>query len=138
MGVPALGRIFLTKAADIRYVKDTPTLFHSGGTETPMEHAFQATTLMRKDGEDHKRDRQAMAPVFSPGNLRGPWNDVYTQIARDSLDRLPRSGSVDLFDDLASLYAARCLAHLPGIESATDAQMIHWSQALIDGAGNFA
>lgn len=138
MEVPALKRIFLTKAADIRAVKDTPDLFHSGGTQTPMERAFQATTLMRKDGEDHKRDRQAMAPAFSPRNIRTHWEGVYRQIALDYVDRLPRGEVVDLFSDLAAPFAARCLTHLLGIESATDAQMIHWSQALIDGAGNFA
>ena len=136
--VPAAGRIFLTKAADIRAVKDNPTVFRSGGTETPMERAFQATTLMRKDGEDHQRDRQAMAPAFSPRNIRAHWDGVYRQIAAEYVDRLPHGEVVDLFSALAAPFAARCLTHLLGIESATDAQMIHWSQALIDGAGNFA
>lgn len=138
LNVPALNRIFLTKAADIRAVKDNPALFHSGGTETPMERAFQATTLMRKDGADHLRDRQAMAPAFSPRAIRTYWSDTYAQIAHDYVDRLPTSGTVDLFQDLAAPFAARCLANLLGVESATDEQMIRWSQTLIDGAGNFA
>ncbi|SLN62366.1 Cytochrome P450-pinF2, plant-inducible [Falsiruegeria litorea R37] len=138
LNVPALGRIFLTKADDIRNVKDNPSLFRSGGTETPMERAFQATTLMRKDGDDHTRDRQAMAPAFSPRNLKDHWHGIYFKTAQDCLDRLPRNGTIDIFHDLAAPYAARCLAHLLGIESASDAQMIHWSQTLIDGAGNFA
>lgn len=138
MEAPVLKRILLTKAADIRAVKDNPDLFHSGGTETPMERAFQAVTLMRKDGTDHQRDRMAMAPAFSPRNIRNHWQGVYTRIAEEYVARLPASGTVDLFTDLAAPFSARCLAHLLGIEGATDAQMIHWSQALIDGAGNFA
>ncbi|MBE1282908.1 MAG: cytochrome P450 [Rhodobacteraceae bacterium] len=138
LDVPNLGRIFLTKANDIRMVKDNPALFRSGGTETPMERAFQATTLMRKDGDDHQRDRQAMAPAFAPRNIRAHWDSIYRRIAAEYVDRLPRDGVVDLFHDLAAPFAARCLTNLLGIESATDQQMIHWSQALIDGAGNFA
>jgi len=136
--VPNLNRIFLTKAADIRAVKDNPKLFSSDGTKTPMERAFQAHTLMRKDGDDHLRDRHAMAPAFSARNMRDHWQAIYSDIARDYVDRLPRGEVVDLFQTLAAPFAARCLTHLLGIENATDAQMIHWSQALIEGAGNFA
>ncbi|EBA17145.1 P-450 monoxygenase [Roseobacter sp. SK209-2-6] len=138
MEVPVLGRIFLTKATDIRAVKDNPDLFRSGGTETPMERAFQAVTLMRKDGAEHQRDRLAMAPAFSPRTIRNHWQEVYTRIANDCLDDLPKSGTADLFSALAAPFAARCLAHLLGIESASNTQLIGWSQALIDGAGNFA
>jgi cytochrome P450 len=42
-----------------------------------------------------------------------------------------------LFTALAAPYAARCLTHLLGIPEASDEEMIRWSQALIDGAGNF-
>jgi len=42
-----------------------------------------------------------------------------------------------LFGGLAGPFAARCLTHLLGITNASDAEMIRWSQTLIDGAGNF-
>ena len=44
---------------------------------------------------------------------------------------------MDLFKALCAPFAARGLAHLLGIEAASDAQMIYWSQTLINGAGNF-
>lgn len=135
--VPAINRILLTKAADTKLVKDDPVLFSSNDPHTPMERAFQAHTLMRKDGAEHARERGAMAPAFAPKNLRGCWREVYTQVAEEYVSRLPRGEVVDLFSGLAAPFAARCLCHLLGIESATDAEMIHWSQALIDGAGNF-
>ena len=53
--VKAIGRTLLTKAADTRYVKDTPEIFSSDDPNTPMKRSFQAHTLMRKDGEAHKR-----------------------------------------------------------------------------------
>lgn len=135
--VPSINRILLTKAEDTRRVKDNWELFSSDDPRTPMTRAFQAHTLMRKDGEAHKRERNAMAPAFSPRLIKTCWHEVYSKVAEDYIGRLPRGETVDLFSDLAAPYAARCLTHLLGIPEATDEEMIRWSQILIDGAGNF-
>ena len=63
--VAAVKRTLLTKAADTRMVKDNPALFSSNDPNTPMKRAFNAHTLMRKDGDAHRRERMAMAPAFS-------------------------------------------------------------------------
>jgi cytochrome P450 len=135
--VKSIGRTMLTKAADTRAVKDNPDLFSSNDPDTPMERAFQAHTLMRKDGDEHRQERMAMAPTFSPGNLKNLWGPAYEKYANDYLDRLPRGEIVDLFPNLAGPLAARVLAHILGIPATSDDQMQFWSQALIDGAGNF-
>lgn len=135
--VNALGRTLLTKAADTKYVKDNPALFSSDDPKTPMKRAFQAHTLMRKDGQAHLRERMAMAPAFAPKVIKNDWVPAYTKIAQDYVARLPRGEVVDLFTMLGGPYAARGLAVLLGMEEATDDQMQQWSQALIDGAGNF-
>lgn len=64
--IPSIQRILLTKAADTKHVKENWELFSSDDPRTPMTRAFQAQTLMRKDGEAHKRERNAMAPAFAP------------------------------------------------------------------------
>ena len=135
--VKSVGRTLLTKAADTKMVKDDPVLFSSNDPNTPMKRAFLAHTLMRKDGEDHLRERNAMAPAFSPKTIQTEWIPRYREIAADYLDRLPKGEVVDLFSALAAPYAARGLAVLLGTEEATDQQMCDWSQTLIDGAGNF-
>ena len=135
--VGAVGRTLLTKAADTRYVKDNPGLFSSDDPNTPMKRAFRAHTLMRKDGEAHRRERMAMAPAFGPKVIQNDWMPRYRQIAEDYVGRLPRGEVVDLFPALSGPYAARGLAVLLGIEEASDEQMQRWSQILIDGAGNF-
>ena len=135
--VKATGRTLLTKAEDTKYVKDNPRLFSSNDPNTPMKRAFQAHTLMRKDGEDHMRDRMAMAPAFSPKVIRTNWMPQYTRIAENYVSRLPRGEIVDLFPALAGPFAARGLSILLGIEEASDDDLQRWSQALIDGAGNF-
>ncbi|MGJ8623070.1 MAG: cytochrome P450 [Yoonia sp.] len=135
--VESVGRTLLTKAEDTKAVKDDPVLFSSDDPNTPMKRAFHAHTLMRKDGEEHVRERNAMAPAFNPKVIQSEWIPRYKEIADAYIDRLPKGEVVDLFSALAAPYAARGLAVLLGVEEATDAQMEEWSQALIDGAGNF-
>ncbi len=135
--VAAAGRTFLTKAADTKYVKDNPKLFSSDDPNTPMKRAIWAHTLMRKDGEAHLRERMAMAPAFAPKVMLDEWMPQYRRVAEDYVARLPRGEVVDLFPALSGPYAARGLAILLGLEEATDEEMQRWSQALIDGAGNF-
>ncbi len=135
--VKSVGRTLLTKAADTKYVKDTPKLFSSDDPNTPMKRAFRAHTLMRKDGEAHMRERMAMAPAFNPKIIQQVWVPKYREIAEAYVARLPRGEVVDLFSALAAPYAARGLAVLLGTEEASDEEMQRWSQVLIDGAGNF-
>ena len=135
--VAAVDRILLTKAEDTKRVKDNPDVFSSDDPNTPMRRAFLAHTLMRKDGADHMRERMAMAPAYSASNIKNHWTPIYEQIADTYVAGLPKGETVDLFHTFAGPFAARCLAQLLGLDDATDAQMIRWSQVLIDGAGNF-
>lgn len=136
--VSSVRRTMLTKAEDTKYVKDNPVLFSSNDPKTPMQRAFQAHTLMRKDGAEHAAERGAMAPSFTGKNIKACWEPIYTKIAEDFVARLPRGETVDLFPALAGPFAAHCLKYLLGIEEASDDDMQRWSQTLIDGAGNFA
>lgn len=135
--INSVNRIMLTKASDTKYVKDNPVLFSSNDPNTPMERAFRAHTLMRKDGEEHSRERNAMASAFGGRSIKQCWEPIYRQIAYDYVTRLPKGEVVDLFPALAGPFAARCLTHLLGITEASDEDMQRWSQVLIDGAGNF-
>jgi hypothetical protein len=135
--VKSLGRTLLTKAEDTRAVKGNSALFSTNDPNTPMEKAFEAHTLMRKDGDAHLRERMAMVPTFSARNIKTIWVPSYERHTSAYLDRLPRDEVIDLFPMLAGPLAARILAEMLGLPDASDADMQHWSQALIDGAGNF-
>lgn len=131
------GRILVTRAEHTKWIKENPEIFSSDDPTTPMKPAFQAHTLMRKDGAEHRAERMAMQPSFSPKVIRSDWADLYARLADEYVSRLPRGETVDLFTDLCAPVAARILAHMLGLEEARDEEMIRWSQALIDGAGNF-
>jgi len=135
--VPAVGRILLTKSADTQSVKMNPELFSSDDPNTPMERAFGAKTLMRRDGDDHMRLRKAMMPSMSPGQVKRVWSEKIEQIADEYIDRLPKGDKIDFFTEFAGPFSARCVAIVLGIPSASDADIQRWSQVLIDGAGNF-
>jgi len=135
--VAQTNRIFVTRFEHTKWIKENPEIFSSDDPMTPMKPAFQAHTLMRKDGDEHRAERMAMQPAFSPKVIRTDWADLYTKLAEDYVSRLPKGETVDLFADLCGPIAARILAHMLGLEEATDAQMQRWSQRLIDRAGNF-
>ncbi|MEP3045199.1 MAG: cytochrome P450 [Roseibium sp.] len=137
VSVPAANRIFLTKAKHTKMVKEDPVLFSSDDPVTPMRRAFQAHTLMRKDGAEHRGERMAMQPAFTPKVIKTDWSALYCDIATRYLDRLPRGETVDLFSDLCAPVSARILAHILGLDEVSDADMQRWSQTLIDAAGNF-
>lgn len=135
--VNSVGRTFLTKAADTKFVKDNAALFSSDDPNTPMKRAFLAHTLMRKDHDEHRAERMAMMPALMPKTIESVWAPLYAKLAATYLDRLPRGEVVDLFPALAGPLAARILAHAMGVPDASDDDMQRWSQTLIDGAGNF-
>jgi len=135
--VTSVGRVFLTKAEDTKMVKSKPELFSSDDPNTPMKRAFGAHTLMRKDGDAHRRERMAMMPTFSSKNIDEHWVPIYRDMAKNFLDTLPTGETIDLFPLLSGPIAARFLAATMGMPDASDDDMQRWSQTLIDGAGNF-
>lgn len=135
--VPAVGRILITKAKDTQQIKMDPVLFSSDDPNTPMERAFGAKTLMRRDGDDHMRLRQAMMPAMSPGQVKRVWTQQIERIAIQYINSLPRGETIDFFTEFAGPFSARCVAVVLGLPNASDADIQRWSQVLIDGAGNF-
>ena len=113
--VASIDRTFITKYDDCRYVKNNPDIFSSNDSSAPMERAFQAQTLMKKDGEEHQSERNAMAMAYTPKSVVDVWQSVHAEIAEEFVDRLPQNETIDLFPALAGPYAARCLAKLLGI-----------------------
>jgi cytochrome P450 family 104 len=98
-------------------VKDNAALFGSDDLNTPMERAFLAHTLMRKDHDEHRIERMAMMPALMPKTIESVWAALYAKLAAAHLDRLPRGEVVDL---LAGPLAARILAYTMGVPDASD------------------
>ena len=120
MFAPALNRSLITKAEDTRAVQDNPVLFSSNDPTMPRERACEAYTLMRKDGEVHLRECNAMMLTFAPKHIKHHWLPIYDKLADDYLDHLLKDDVIDLFPTLAGPIAAKMLAEMMGIPNASD------------------
>ena len=82
------GRVLLTKAEDVRAAKDNSDIWTSEDTTTPAERAFQATSMMRKDGDAHQQERRALFPALSPRTTRDVWLPLIKASTENILNRL--------------------------------------------------
>ncbi|MEH6526787.1 MAG: cytochrome P450 [Sneathiella sp.] len=134
----AIGRIVFTKAEDTYRVKTDLEHFGSFDTTTPMQRAFGGHTLMRKDGCEHLRERQAMESAFKPSLLYQHWKPKFERLTDRLIEKLATRETADLLHDLAAPLSAGYLKLLLGIEGVTDEQLFDWASALIRGAMNAA
>lgn len=134
----ATGRVLLTRAADVRAAKENTDLWTSQDTTTPAERAFQATSMMRKDGPPHLAERMAIQPGLSARKVKTDWRALAQKHAETCLDQLRPGQTHDLFTDLAAPFAGAVLRDVLGLQGASAADLVRWSQVLIDGAGNVA
>ena len=55
--------------------------------------------MMRKDGDEHRRERFVYYPTISPRKVEQVWSALFEQLADAVLDDFEDSGSVDLVPD---------------------------------------
>lgn len=134
--IPATGRVFLTKGVDVRFAKERSEVFTSEDITTPAERAFQATSMMRKDGDFHRAERMAMKPGLSATKIKSVWARHASLYANEILSGLKQGQIIDLFTEVAAPYAGAVLGKALGLDGARADQLVRWSQILIDAAGN--
>lgn len=135
--VPAAGRFFVTRHADIVFLERHPDIFSADETASLMKRVM-GHTMLRKDGAAHRRERDACQPALRPGVIRSHWVPVFARIVDDLIDGFIDKGEADLFEDFAAPCASRALAALLGLAAANPEDLAAWSQALMDGTGNYA
>jgi cytochrome P450 len=94
--------------------------------------------MMRKDGDAHMAERQAMFPAVSPRTVRDTWVRQFQAHADRILDDLVPQGAADLCKALALPLSAECLKDVTGLANMRYQDMDAWSQAMIDGIANYA
>jgi cytochrome P450 len=134
--VPAANRYLVTRYADVVAVYRQPEVFSSAEVPSLMTRVM-GETLLRKDGKAHRRERAAAEAPLKPRAVKERWNPVFQRNADTLIDRFADRGAADLFTEFAAPLAARNLAALLGLRGASETELITWSQALIDGGGNY-
>ena len=103
-----------------------------------IPEALMGHNMMRKDGEAHMSERQAMFPAVSPRTVRDSWSRQFQGHADRILEELAPAGRADLTKALALPLSAECLKDITGLTNMRYQDMDAWSQAMIDGIANYS
>lgn len=135
--VPAANRYLVTRHADIVALERDPETF-SAAEDGSLMIRVMGTTMLRKDGAAHRRERTAMEPAVRPSTLKKHWMPMFQRVVDELIDGFVADGRADLFESFAAPCAARCLGQLLGLYDVDQLDLRTWSQAMMDAIGNYA
>src|ERR1700716_80346 len=134
--VPQLGSTIFTRRDDIFSQEKRIDVF-SSHQPAGLMNVLMGHNMMRKDGEAHMTERQAMFPAVSPRTVRDHWVRQFQAHAHRLLEELGPQGAADLCKALALPLSAECLKDVTGLTNMRYQDMDAWSQAMIDGIANY-
>lgn len=135
--IPAANIHLVTRADDLLAIERDFETFPALDTRS-LQIKAMGHTLMRKDGEDHKRERTVIEPSFRPGTVANHWSPLFEKIADDLISGIEKRGKADLFAEFAAPMASRCLMEVLGLTNVDWRDLCVWSQSLMDAVGNYA
>jgi cytochrome P450 len=135
--VPATNRYLVTRHADIAYLEQHPDIF-SAHEQGSLLTRVMGRTMLRKDGADHMRERKAAEPALRPRTVNREWTPVFQSLSDELIEGFVADGHADLLTAYAGPMAALCLVKVLGLRGVAAADMQEWSQAMMDGTGNYA
>ena len=134
--VPKANRYLVTRFEDIHTIEANPEIYSSEEPDSLMIKVM-GTTMMRKDGDAHARERKACAGSFRAAIMKTDWKPFFENLANQLINEFIEQGEGDLFEKFAGPYAALCLGEMLGLRDASAKDLRFWSQALLDGTGNY-
>ncbi|MEZ5870805.1 MAG: cytochrome P450 [Nitratireductor sp.] len=135
--VPQLNAVLMTRRDDIYTCEKNIEIFSSRQPQGLMTR-LMGENMMRKDGEDHMRERRQVFPAISPRTVRDHWRSLFEADTDTVIAGLDTSSPFDLVRDFAMPVSGNALRHITGLVQITADQMDWASQAMIDGVGNYA
>ena len=135
--VPELGATLMTLREDIFINEKLINIFSSDQPNGLMTR-LMGTNMMRKDGEAHKRERQATFKSFSPRTVKDVWKQSFVKATSNILDSLQVKNTADLVTEFAMPVSAEALKVVTGLENMNSTEMDRVSQGMIDGVANYS
>ena len=89
--------------------------------------------MMRKDGEEHKKERHIIFPTISPKTTQNVWKQKFISHTEKILDNLSGHQEIDLVNEFAKPVSAEALKSITGLTNMTWQEMDRVSQGMIDG-----
>lgn len=136
--VPEMGATLLTKRDDIHTCEKNVAIFSSdqpGG----LMNVLMGKNMMRRDGDDHRKERFVYYPAISPRKVQATWTAEFAVLAEAVLDEFAPgdTGAADLVRGYATAMSGESLKVMTGLTNITYQEMDAWSQAMIDGIANY-
>ncbi|MEM8922740.1 MAG: cytochrome P450 [Actinomycetota bacterium] len=134
--VPELGATLLTRRDDIHTCEKNVAVFSSdqpGG----LMNVLMGQNMMRRDGDDHRRERFVYYPAISPRTVRTTWEAEFAALTEAVLDDLVGRATVDLVSDYATAVSGEAMKVMTGLTQVSHVDIDAWSQAMIDGIANY-
>ena len=134
--VPQLSAILLSKHEDI-FVCEKNTAVFSSIQPNGLMTRLMGQNMMRKDGEEHKRERHVIFPTVSPKTTQNVWKQKFVDHTKKILNNLSKKQEIDLVNEFAKPVSAEALKSITGLTNMTWQEMDRVSQGMIDGCANY-
>ena len=134
--VPQLNAILLSKHDDIFVCEKNTSVFSSIQPDGLMTQ-LMGQNMMRKDGEEHKKERHIIFPTVSPKTTQNVWKQKFINHTRKILDNLSNHREIDLVNEYAKPVSAEALKSITGLTNMNWQEMDRVSQGMIDGCANY-
>jgi cytochrome P450 len=134
--VPELGATLITRRDDIHTCEKNVRVF-SSDQPSGLMNVLMGRNMMRKDGEEHRKERFVYYPTISPRKVEQIWAGLFVELTNNILDRFASSGSTDLVPDYAIATSGEALKAMTGLVQVKFEDLDAWSQAMIDGVANY-
>ena len=134
--VPQSNAILISKHADIFVCEKNISVFSSIQPDGLMTK-LMGQNMMRKDGEEHKKERHIIFPTVSPKTTQNVWKQKFIVHTKKILDNLSDQQEIDLVNEFAKPVSAEALKSITGLTNMTWQEMDRVSQGMIDGCANY-
>ncbi len=135
--VPFIGGLLISSYHGIQEMMNDPakhTVVNSDGGTTDRA---VGPSLMRREGEQHVRQRKQIMPSLRPSAVERGWNKVFSRNAQKRLRELVEAGpGANLDRVFARPFAADNLAAIVGLPNLTHEDVVRWSHAMTAGSAN--
>ena len=135
--VPQLNAILMSKHEDIFICEKNISIFSSIQPDGLMTR-LMGQNMMRKDGEEHKKERHIIFPTVSPKTTQNVWKQKFIDHTKEILDSLSYQQKIDLVNEFAKPVSAEALKIITGLTNMTWQEMDRVSQGMIDGCANYS
>lgn len=134
--VPEFNATLITRRDDVHTCEKNVAVF-SSHQPAGLMNVLMGHNMMRRDGDDHRKERFIYYPAISPRAVKSSWAAVFAELTDGILDDLVDLGRCDLVSSYATAVSGEALKALTGLTNITYQQMDAWSQAMIDGVANY-